>query len=131
MSLLCVATSPLPIFLNLFSYFLCSLNATLLILFTSGAKHRCTCDAQMHHRRFPSHLALAKLHLQIPAKQQMTSNVNGYLLSFGCIQHACVLLSSIISNVFDFYQDYTKLINTTDNRVGNGMFCFNPRHSFL
>lgn len=41
------------------------------------------------------------------------------------------LLSSIISSDFDFYQDYTKLISTTDNRVGSAVFWLNYRHSFL
>lgn len=41
------------------------------------------------------------------------------------------LLCSIISSNFDFYQDYTKLINTTDNRAGSAVFWLNFCHSFL
>lgn len=93
------------------------------------------CQASIHIQRwitgFSSHLALAKPHLQIPTKQQTTPSMKGNLLSFGCIQHMCILLNSIISNIFDVYQDYTKLINNTDNRVGNEVFCLNLGHSFL
>lgn len=40
-------------------------------------------------------------------------------------------LSSITSGDFDFYQAYTKLINTIDNRVGSVVLWLNCRHSFL